>query len=125
MPGAGIVLSSGQAGSGSSLTFEREFLLEDLRDAGSAILDGGPLAGWDEVVSYRDKHDVVEALWPSTAPTGAQRLGCGLWTSIWKGVRVPALAFEHAADLFEFLPDGLLVDLLPRRLALGDVSIVL
>ena len=39
MTGASIVPTSGQPGSGPSLSFERELLFEDLRDAGGAVLD--------------------------------------------------------------------------------------
>jgi hypothetical protein len=107
------------------MAFEREFLLEDLRNAGGAVLDGGPLTGWGEAVRDRDEHDVVEALWASPAPGRVARLSCGLWSVIRVVFAVPALPVEHATEFLEFALDALLIDLLPGCLALGGVSIVL
>jgi hypothetical protein len=69
MTGAGIVLTSGQPAPGSPLPFEREFLFEDLRDAGGAVLDRTPLPRWDEVVGDWDEHDIVETLRSGTVAT--------------------------------------------------------
>jgi hypothetical protein len=69
MTGAGIVPTSGQPAPGSSLTIHREFLFEDLRDAGSAVLNRTPLAWWHDIVADRNDFDIVERLWSSTVPT--------------------------------------------------------